>query len=105
MRMHMAIAMLCGIITMVLSDFDFLRSDILCCIVMGTLMHVFFTACAGWLALESWAAFKAVTHGIITGKLSAYVSIAYGKAQPIFSSISVYVSVPQPLAKRKTTET
>jgi len=78
MRMHMAIAMLFGIITMVLSDFDFLRDDILCCIVMGTLMHVFFTACAGWLALESWAAFKAVTHGIITGKLSAYVSIAYG---------------------------
>jgi len=78
MRMHMGITMLLGMVAMLLTDVEMLKVENIACIALSSCMHYFFTATAAWLALESYAAFKAVTQGIISGKLLAYIPIAYG---------------------------
>lgn len=60
------------------------------CTIVGSLIHGFFLAAGGWMAMMGHTAFKTITAGVIGGKLRAYFFLSWGIT---ISSIGVtYIS-------------
>lgn len=78
MRMNMAICLFWALACMFLSEIPAIREDRLKNIIFSALNQYWIMATAGFLFLESFATFRAITAGIIGGKLWGYVPLAYG---------------------------
>ncbi|CAG0903871.1 unnamed protein product [Cyprideis torosa] len=78
MMMQMAIACFIGNMFVVLTDIESVRDDRHTCTAFSVIIHYSYTAMGIWLALLCWAAFKAVTQGVIGGRLMAYSLLAWG---------------------------
>ncbi|XP_042891645.1 adhesion G-protein coupled receptor D1-like [Penaeus japonicus] len=48
------------------------------CAFVGSLIHGFFLAAGGWVAMMGHTAFKTITAGVIGGKLRAYLFLSWG---------------------------
>lgn len=78
MGLNLAVAVLLGSVFMIISDFT--HDDRHTCTAIGSLIHFFYLAAGAWMALLGHASFKAITSGIIGGRLKAYCFIAWGLA-------------------------
>ncbi|XP_063609404.1 adhesion G protein-coupled receptor L4-like [Penaeus indicus] len=48
------------------------------CAIVGSLIHGFFLAAGGWMAMMGHTAFKTITAGVIGGKLRSYFFLSWG---------------------------
>lgn len=78
MGMNLSIAVLLGSICMLITDIHAVRDDRHACTALGTLLHVFYLAAGTWVAALGHACFKAITSGIVGGRLRAYWFICWG---------------------------
>lgn len=78
--MHLSLAVLLGSVFMCVSDMSSIRESRHMCTTISTLIHFFYVAAGGLVACLGHASFKAITSGVVGGKLNAYACIAWGLA-------------------------
>ncbi|XP_050733459.1 uncharacterized protein LOC127007021 [Eriocheir sinensis] len=78
MGMNLAVAVLVGSVAMVASDLHAVRDDRHWCTAIGTLIHFFCQAAGAWVICLGHAAHRAVTAGVIGGRLKSYLTISWG---------------------------
>ncbi|XP_068212715.1 cadherin EGF LAG seven-pass G-type receptor 1-like [Palaemon carinicauda] len=87
--LNLAFAVLFGSIFMLVSDMQTIRDDRHVCAAIGTLIHVFYLGAGAWIFVLGHASFKAITAGVISGRLRAYFFLAW--SVPILSMGLTYL--------------
>ncbi len=76
--LHVAIALLFGHVSMLVTELDAVRDLRPACAALGALISFFYTTAATMLALEAFAVFRAITGGVIGGHTMMYLCYGYG---------------------------
>ena len=76
--MNIAISMICGIVSLILADQDFIRKDVHPCAAVGCAVNFFYIATAAFMFTLAHAVFKAFTGGVIGGRTKSYLCIGWG---------------------------
>ncbi|XP_063875718.1 uncharacterized protein LOC135108533 [Scylla paramamosain] len=78
MGLNLAVAVLVGAVAMVVSDLEAVRDDRHWCTAVGTIIQLFYQAAGAWVLFLGHATFKAITSGVIGGRLKSYLPISWG---------------------------
>ena len=76
--MNIAFSMICGIVSLILADQDFIRKDVHPCAAVGCAVNFFYIATAAFMFTLAHAVFKAFTGGVIGGRTKSYLCIGWG---------------------------
>ena len=76
--MNIAISMVCGQVSLILSDMDFIRKEVHPCAAVGSAVNFFYIASAALMFTLAHAIFKAFTGGVIGGRTKSYLCIGWG---------------------------
>ena len=76
--MNIALNMICGQASLILSDMEFVRKDVHLCAGVGSAINFFYIGCAALIFAKAHALFKAFTQGVIGGRTKSYLCIGCG---------------------------
>ena len=79
MRMITALLLWLGAILMTQSDRDSVRASRHDCTAIAALLQLTYLAASAMTACQGYACFRALTYGVVGGKLSSYVSLSFGE--------------------------
>ena len=76
--MNVASCLAVGLAALMLSDADFVRTDLHICAAVGLSLNFFYVGSAGFTFTLSHAIFKAITEGVIGGRTKSYLCFGWG---------------------------
>ena len=81
MRMVTALLLFFGCVFMLQSDLESVRDSRHSCTTVAAFLQLTYLAAGALVACQGWACFRALTNGVVGGKLGSYIALSFGEAR------------------------